>query len=408
MSNLTVPLPGVPEQELLHPVHGEFKSSELANGFRVVSVETYTPGSVVGLVVRAGSRYEGSLPYGTAHTLARLAYQSTDRTTSFRRTVQIEGQTARFRASAQREQLRYVGELPRANVAEFIETTLADSLSPTIHEYEVDEVAETVQEDALTRPAHCKVLGALLREAFDDRTLGRPVVPNATWGLPTAEDLHTLVSATFKPARTALVGVGVDHQTLVSLAEKHLNSASGRYAVSGSTEAAAHQEAAHYTGGRIRVPCPSTKPLVAFGFSGKGIKGSQLLILSKLLHAKGATPFCEVFSDASVAGLIVNNADQEAAIAHLRSLSSVSDDAVRRAIALATAHAATSLETRVALFDLLAGHAFIPHLPSRQEIVDSVKNASVQDVKAALRTFLSSPPTIAAVGRVDNIVRTIF
>src|SRR3989338_4322931 len=60
MSTLTSPLAGASPDVLVQGTPEEFKSTTLPNGFRVVSSETFSPSCTIGLVVQAGSRYEGS------------------------------------------------------------------------------------------------------------------------------------------------------------------------------------------------------------------------------------------------------------------------------------------------------------------------------------------------------------
>ena len=404
MSTLTVPLAGQSADVLTQGVPEEFKVTTLPNGFRVVSVETFSAGSVVGLVAKAGSRHETSeLPFGTAHALARLALKSTDRTTSFRRTVDIESQTSCFKATASREQLRYVAHLPRANVGEFISTTLLDTLSPTVHEYEVDEVRETLREDAIALSPEVRAKNALFREAYDCRTVGRPTFPCPAWA-DAVSHLHIrqFLSSTLRPDRLALVGVGVDHAFLVDQALKTVSAAPAL-----ADAAPAQQDAAaQYYGGRYRIALPASRSTVAVGFDGKGVKGSHLQVIAKLLTAKGvATGFAEVLSDAALVGLVAANENQAAAVALVKGLKSASDAAIKAAIQQALFDAQAQLETRAGTFDVLAAHAFLPSLPSRADFAKAYQSLTPQDVKASIAKILSTPSTIASYGRSDNIIR---
>lgn len=406
-TRLTTQREDTPTDVLTKTGTGEVQATTLENGIRVVSVETYAPSSVVGLVVQAGSRYEVDQPYGTAHTLSRLALKSTFRTTSFRRTVEIENQCESFSAVAGREHLRFVGALPRANVADFVSTSLFDSLTFAAHEYELLEAEQTIRED-VQQPLKNRLLSALYREAYDDRAIGRPVIPCGSWPLPTPDNVIDFIGTTHLPKRTAVVGVGVDHQQLVDLARE----AWGSVGVVCSDEPVTFA-ASEYTGGRIRIIDPNSPSFVAIGFNGKGIKGSHLLAISKLFKSTEATAitgFCDVWSDASIAGLIVSNdeaEDQQTAVKLLRSLKTAPNEVLQTAITTAYAETACLLGTRKGTFEILAGHAFLPHQPSTTAILESLEKLTPDELRASLSTLLASPPTIASIGQADNIIRSI-
>jgi Insulinase (Peptidase family M16) len=362
------------------------------------------------MFVAAGARFENSVPEGTANYLARLAYKSTDRSTAFRRTVTIEQQTASFKACAQKEAIAYMADLPRGSVDAFVDETLYESLSPSVHEYEIRELNDVVASDS-SLAASCQtsvVFDALYRAAFDDRTLGRPAIaPHYNVGRVTDLDVQRHVMATFSSPRIALVGVGVDHEQFVAAARRGIGAsvpAAERLDglnVDGSPSN--DDKAVYIGGGRARIPNAGAST-VGIAFDASSLSRDAFGVVAELVGGRHAafTPFAQRHSDAALIGIVAGGAEQQSIVDRVAALrKGVPAADIEAARAVVAGRVADNLASRIGLFEHLA-HGVITK--SQGGTADSILGLATADIQKAIKQLLLSNVTIAAAGDVSNVL----
>lgn len=67
----------------------------------------------------------------------------------------------------------------------------------------------------------------------------------------------------------------------------------------------------------------------------------------------------------------------------------------------------TRRRTRPGTWEVLAGHAFLNHQLSTKALVESLEQLTPEQLRQSVASVLASPPTIASIGRSDNIIRSV-
>ncbi|KAI6192020.1 Beta-MPP [Aphelenchoides bicaudatus] len=203
------------------------KLTTLDNGFRVVSepiAEGYKT-ATVGVWIDAGSRYENEKNNGTAHFLEHMAFKGTTKRSQMGLELEVENIGAHLNAYTSREHTVYYAKCFEQDLEKAVEI-LSDILLDSVYGKneverergvilrEMEEVNQNMQE---------VVFDELHAGAFVNTSLSRTILGSENnIRTITRKDLVDYVQKYYKGPRMLLAAAGgVDHQHLVSLAQKY-------------------------------------------------------------------------------------------------------------------------------------------------------------------------------------------
>ncbi|KAJ3044576.1 Mitochondrial-processing peptidase subunit alpha, partial [Rhizophlyctis rosea] len=188
----------------------------------------------VGVYVDAGTRYETDRLSGCSHVLDRMAWKSTRNLSTEQLASKLEEFGGNVVAQSSRECIMYQSALFPKDLPKVMEVLSEVIKNPLFLPEEVDEVRKTTLfeiEDLSHRPEVMlpEVLHAIAYGRSDGRpstaggeTIGRPLLcPIENLEVMTPAALHEYRGTWYTPDRIMIAGVGMDHNTLVSLSEKH-------------------------------------------------------------------------------------------------------------------------------------------------------------------------------------------
>ena len=427
------------------------EATTLASGLRVVSQETFTYMSAMGLVVGAGSAHERAAlgTVGGAQLAEVCAWRGTTKRSTADVLAAAERSGAYLHANAQREQTLYCVDALRDNAVAAGEL-LAEAalLGPDLSSAEDLDAAKTslllAWEDA---PQDARVR-ELIHEAAYGRTspLGAPLLtpPDEVAKLD-ALTLANFRSTLFGPDRMVLAGAGIDHATLVGIAETYFEpfvpprgppppAAPSPYVGGGAT----CEEKAPTPAGfavdldpPVRVAVAMRAPLGGWhgddliplcvlqtllgggdsfsaGGPGKGMY-SRLYreVLNRHYWVEGAECFVSVHDAEGLLGIMgaapaaYAGHLTEVLAAHLLRVGAepVKRDELDRAKNMLKVNVLTQLESRLVLFeDLGRQYATFGKRQTLREMTDLVDAVTEEDILRIGATMLSRPPSIAAHG----------
>lgn len=199
------------------------RTTKLANGLSIVSVENYSPITRFGVLVRAGARYEPADQLGISHALRLAAGYSTRKSTIFGITRNIEHLGGQLTASTNRENIIYQLHNNRDHNEQTLQY-LADTVTrPAFKPWELDDYKYrfTVELDRLQLDLQARLFEALHKAAFRGGLSNSLYSPEFNVGKHTSEKLHEYVRNTFQPNRTVVAAVGADHEQLVKFVESN-------------------------------------------------------------------------------------------------------------------------------------------------------------------------------------------
>lgn len=226
--------------------------STLKNGIRVISTETNSPLTNIGVYVEAGSRYENHHNTGITDFLQHMALKSTESRSDFRLVRETSKIGANIHCTSSRELFVY-----NAEVLKGFEGYVMDSLSDVIQnsvfdELELKDAKDQYAKDseARSQDAIAMVYDRIHEAAYFNNTLGLPqYANNNTLSAINSENLKEHMNSFFAGDRMVIGAVGIKHQELVDLVD-------GMFGYLPSTSSAPAKEAANYTGGEVRVHKP--------------------------------------------------------------------------------------------------------------------------------------------------------
>ncbi|KAI8851857.1 Metalloenzyme, LuxS/M16 peptidase-like protein [Chytridium lagenaria] len=200
--------------------------TKLPNGFTVASeTNPNFQTATVGVWIDAGSRFENEKNNGTAHFLEHMAFKGTKTRSQLDLEVQIENMGAHLNAYTSREQTVYYAKSLSADLPKAVDI-LADILqrskyNPDAIERERDVILRESEE--VDKQKEEVVFDHLHATAYQTSALGRTILgPAQNIKSITRQDLIQYVERNYQPDRMVLAAAGgVDHESLVKLADKH-------------------------------------------------------------------------------------------------------------------------------------------------------------------------------------------
>ncbi|KAF9066837.1 mitochondrial processing peptidase beta subunit [Rhodocollybia butyracea] len=202
--------------------------STLSNGLTIATEsQPHAQTATVGVWIDAGSRAETDKTNGTAHFLEHMAFKGTGRRSQHALELEVENMGAHLNAYTSREQTVYYAksfskDVPAA--VDIISDILQNSkLESGAVERERDVILREQQE--VDKQLEEVVFDHLHAVAFQGQPLGRTILgPKKNILSIQRDDLSSYIKTNYTADRMVLVGTGgVDHQSLVKLAEKHFS-----------------------------------------------------------------------------------------------------------------------------------------------------------------------------------------
>lgn len=203
----------------------EVRTTTLPSGVILASVQSDSPLARVGVVIRAGARFEPKNQLGLTHTLRSAAGMTTKNHTGFGITRNIEYFGGRLSVAGSRDTISYLLEMHNdediiaRNVSMLGETITA----PQFKHWELSDNIERINADLsiLEDTPYIQLAEALHAVAFKGGLRKSLYTPKFMVGKHTTEALQQYVKERFVGPNTAIVGVGLEHDELVQLVGKH-------------------------------------------------------------------------------------------------------------------------------------------------------------------------------------------
>lgn len=255
----------------------------------MASLENNSPVSHVAVVFKAGSRYETPSNKGAAHVLRSSAGLGTEGASSFAITRTIQQAGGSLVAESGREHALYGLNITRDNLGSCLEI-LGDVVTrPSFKPWELGDNLGRIKTDLALRDPSVLALELLHGAAYRASGLGNSIfVPDYQIGKLTHDVMKDFFASTHLASRMAVVGLGVDHDGLVSYA-KGLGAGSG----DGPTASGS------YMGGEMRQENGAAVTCVAVAGAGASLGSGDAAALAVAQQILGTGPGTKYGSNAS-------------------------------------------------------------------------------------------------------------
>nr|CAX75282.1 mitochondrial processing peptidase [Schistosoma japonicum]CAX75283.1 mitochondrial processing peptidase [Schistosoma japonicum] len=205
----------------------ETKITKLDNGLRVASQNKLGSQCAIGVIIKAGPRYEGNFVNGTSHYLEKLGFHSSDIFVD-RNAVQeaMENCNSIFDCQVARDFIIYAVSGFNTNMDRLTHVLSETVLRAKITEEEIEMAAKSIsfELEALERsPPVEPIMNELLHiAAYKNNTLGLPkYCPKQNLNKINRENIVRFIATNYIPERMVIAGVGIEHDLLVKSVEKY-------------------------------------------------------------------------------------------------------------------------------------------------------------------------------------------
>lgn len=286
---MTEPLAGVSSPQYVAPTsRPTTEITTLPSGLKVASENTPGPTAALGLYINSGSVYEQTHNAGASHLLEYLAFKSTQHRTHFRFTRELQNLGAHVLPSASREQMAYSIDVAKVGVPEALELLLDAALNPKLPAWEVEAAAKRLEADVRQfqdQDPHGRLLEGLHSVAYTGGLSNPLVAQEGASHRLSAEVIADFIASNYSAGRMVLVGAGVEHQELLSLAQPLLEGV--------RASVASPAPVSTYCGGDYRVAAPGgqTNTMLAFEYQGgwSDFEGSIAVTVLQFLLGGGGS-----------------------------------------------------------------------------------------------------------------------
>lgn len=410
----------------------EVQVTKLPSGLVIASVENYSPASRIGVLIKAGSRYETPDNLGVTHLLRLSANLTTKGASAFKITRGVEAVGGNLGVTSSRENIMYSVDCLRDHIDTVMEYLINVTTAPEFRPWEVADLTPRVKLDkALAgQTPQIGVIESLHAAAYKNALANSLYCPDHREGKVTSEEMHAFVENNFTSSRMALVGLGVDHTILTQVGQQFLNIRSGM-GTAGSE--------AKYRGGEVRVQGTGGLVHAAVVSEGATAGSGEAVVFSVLQQVLGAGPhvkrgantssklaqavskataqpfdvsaFNASYSDSGLFGVftISQAADAgdviKAALAQVEAVAQggVSAEDLGRAKAQLKAQYLMSLETSEGLLEAIGSQALVEGTYLAPEAVSQKIDAvSSNDVVNAAKKFAAGKKSMASNGHLAN------
>lgn len=421
--------------EPLKFVPQEVQVTKLPSGLVIASLENYSPASRIGVLVRAGSRYETTDNLGVTHLLRLAASLTTKGASAFRICRGVEAVGGSLSVSSSRETMSYTVDCLRDHIDTVMEYLINVTTAPEFRAWEVSDLTGRVNLDKklAKQTPQIGVIEDLHAAAYKNALSNSLYCPDFKIGQITTEQMHTFVQNNFTSARMALVGLGVDHDMLKQVGEQFLNIRSGAGTVGSK---------ALYRGGEVRHQTGAGLVHALVAIEGASATSAEATAFSVLQHVLGAGPrvkrgssststltqaiskvtalpfdasaFNANYTDSGLFGLYticqanaVNDVIK-AAVGQVNAIAqgNLAAEDLSKAKNQLTADYLMSIESSEGLMDVIGTHVLSEgtyHSP--EAVTQKISAVSSADVVNVAKKFMSGKKTMASSG---NLVNTPF
>lgn len=402
------------------------------NEFTVASVETYSPLSRIGLVVRAGSRYEPRKYLGVGHVLRHTSMLSNDTISGFK-TIKLFHQTGgSFTVSTTKEYIYYMWEGTRDHQEHALAILYDIATTPRLRKWEFPSIKGPMELDLamLQNQPNVRAVDLLHEAAFRD-TLGQSLYCEpARLATMTHTDVMDYMKMRFTASNIGVVGVGVDHGTLIDSMQD----------VEAFGEGTPENKPALYRGGEAREEYVSPVTYAAVVTEGPSLHSKELLCAGVLQYVMGTGPYTKYStgitgsrlmqavskatkSPFAISGLNANYTDSglfgfmaaakpeemdkvlRAALKEFGAVTKtgISDKEVARGKNQLKSNIAMTQESVEGQMFALAEQAMgSDRVVSVEQVCEMVDSVTTEDVNAVAKKLVNGKPSMSAVGNLSN------
>ncbi|XP_060569343.1 mitochondrial-processing peptidase subunit alpha-like [Ruditapes philippinarum] len=205
----------------------ETQVTVLDNGLRVASENKFGEFCTVGVLIDSGSRYEVNYPSGINHFLEKLAFSKTTNYENRDKINQVLEKVGGIcDCQSSRDTMIYAMSLEREGLPEALDILSDVVYQPVIGDEEIEMARQAIGfelESLRMNPDPTALMVEMIFAAgYRNNTLGLPkICPAGNLSKIDNRLLYTYMNSYYDPKRVVLAGVGIDHDTLVNMAEKH-------------------------------------------------------------------------------------------------------------------------------------------------------------------------------------------
>lgn len=397
----------------------------LPNKAVVASAESTLPLTRVSVAFRAGSRNETYDSLGAAFLLRNAAGMSTQCSTGFAICRNIEQAGGKLYATADRELVTYTVDTT-ADQSEVALRYLQDIIQPAFKPWELSDDVPHIKSQVSAVTSQQRAIELLHKAAFRNGLGNSVIIPKFKIGKLSSETMQHYFSNNCTAARCAIVGVGIDHNTLTGFAQSLDLSTGG-----GNTAAA------KYYGGDCRKDRAGNYAYVAVAGVGGGLKDQKEALAFAVLQnawgkgagikygsingalgkafsgaVSGSAQFSTLnlnYEDTGLFGFTLA-ADSESickgidAVVKALKSGQVSDADVKRGKALLKSSVLESYSSDRKLLGVLSKQAGITRkIDQANDVIAAIDAISTADVQAAAKKAGSSKLSIGAIGNLGNV-----
>ncbi len=402
----------------------------LSSGLRVVTDRmAHMETASLGVWVGAGSRHEASHEQGLSHLLEHMAFKGTRRRSARAIAEEIEAAGGDLNAATGVEQTAYYAHVLAADTGLALDI-LADILTEsTFDRDELEREKGVILQEigAVEDTPDDLVFDLFNATAFPEQPIGRAILGTPAGVAAFDRDSIGRYLANHYLGRGMIVGAAgaVDHARIVDEAGARFASlgaghpgplaASARY-IGGDKRLKRRLEQAHIVVGWEGVPYtdPTHYALQVFANAVGGGMSSRLVREVRerrgLAYSIYTLPWA--YSDTGRFGFYAATGARDipdlmpvAIDALAAATEDLSEDEVRRAKAQMKVSLLAALESPTARSEQIARQLLaFDRVLSRDEMIDRVEALGLDDIKAAGRKALRTPPTVSAIGPVAKVL----
>ncbi|KAI8792225.1 mitochondrial-processing peptidase subunit alpha-like [Biomphalaria glabrata] len=227
--SLTDKLPGLPTPQYAKATCQSYDThiTTLDNGLRIASENKFGQFCTVGILLESGSRFEALYPSGIVHFLEKMSFGPTPLWSSKDKILQeLEKVGGICDCQGSRDTLVYAASA-RTYGLESVMNILSDVvLRPVYPDEQIEDARQAIRfeiEAMHMDPNPEQLLVEMIHAAaYRSNTLGLPrVCPEENTDIITRQTLYSYMKGRHHPKNAVIAGVGVDHEKLVSLAQKY-------------------------------------------------------------------------------------------------------------------------------------------------------------------------------------------
>ncbi|EDW76726.1 uncharacterized protein Dwil_GK20075 [Drosophila willistoni] len=398
----------------------------LENKLVVATADATLPVSRVSIVLGAGSRNEAYDALGASHLLRLAGGLSTKNSTAFAIARHIQQVGGNLTTWGDREVVGYTVETTADNVETGLRY-LQDLLQPAFKPWELKDNSKTLLDQLSAVTTEQRAIELVHKAAFR-LGLGNSIyVPRFQLGNLSTETLLHYVANNYAPSRAAVVGVGIDNNTLSGFAqtlEFPTGSGSGKassasyYGGDARKDTAGHRATVAVAG--LGGAASNHKEALAFAILEQTVggvaatkRGNSAGVFGEAASSAGGSSTVKAlnasYSDAGLFGFVVSGDSKDigktvdSLVRALKS-GSVSEKDVARGKALLKARVLAKYSSDSGLIKGIGRQAALTRtVLDADTLIAAIDGISQQQVQEAAKKVASSKLSVGAIGNLANV-----